>query len=894
MSIGFVETQKLDEIRAPFLPFWSFVAIQTLKPDREKYQSYATIRSSFPTAEFLERFPDIDLNTLPKALYGITRNSEVPGVEILGSIKADTGRITTDGADLNERYLQRIAKAGYVYKGFDLAKGPESETPSVALKMQALAKGGRSKVFGVPYDLFSASPIWSDEKIDNALQTLDAQIPEAKQKEAIRYLNSALFQATGLNIFEMTQALVHIYNNDSPERAQDRNYHNAETFVASRISIPPALVPLIISIAIPNQNTFIRTEGPPLLPSGPIPELLEAGEPTKKTLEGQIMGRILEDREAWMQNRDNPEGLLQMIEDLAAQGFNANAVKKQVGIMILTAEPWLSIKDVMGLLDIRRKALITLQDLPEFAIAERMSLAESNMENKRQRAINYLIENPRSSIVEASRRFGLGNSSITLEDLPEAARTERMTFATEERTSSIRESAGKRVIDPKTSNEILFDDWLSANQTDLLSGSLTITSILDMFPNLDRNMVRYHIRKNMPDSLPAILELDRAAERAKGDPLNPLEGNPTLPIPQIEQTIDSILNGNLTQQELMDAYALPLGAIFTQVLKGRMSPEALNEVREKLRQNTLEHIFEQFKQGLTNGEYRSPASLAREFHISRNSINEIIESRIGDDPYYQDLRQRAIKEKWSRVALDVQKGLEKPLGGVRYSSYREAMTGLLLMLYTDYLPLHGINFHVRLQDKDRIFREVDFKLLNQLRSEVMWLEYGPPVKALGFHQADQVLYMQSRQELVREGEQVAGLTTLRKFGDFLRSNFGIELSPEVARKIGTFENQEVTMGTKNAMDIKEAIPRLYESPQLVAEIFDPEKRFHKGLINIFIRPILAHPEMLEEIRAMYPDVAKDQFDFDFQEVKNRYQMALLLKKKMFEPSHVLSPGKSSI
>lgn len=165
MSLGVVELPKVEGVREPFLPFWSFVAIQTLRTEREKFQSYATIRSSFPTAEFLERFPGVDLSSLPKALYGITRNTDAPGVEILGTIKADTGRITTGGADLNERYLKKIAKAGYVYGGFDLAKGPESQTPSIALKMQALADGAKAKIFGVPYDLFSASPLWSDEKM---------------------------------------------------------------------------------------------------------------------------------------------------------------------------------------------------------------------------------------------------------------------------------------------------------------------------------------------------------------------------------------------------------------------------------------------------------------------------------------------------------------------------------------------------------------------------------------------------------------------------------------------------------------------------------------------------------------------------------------------------------
>lgn len=883
MSIGVVETPQTDEVKRHFLPFWSFVAIQTLKPDRERFQSYATIRSAFPNAELLERFPNIDLNSLPKALYGISKDRAAPGIEIVGSIKADTGRITEAGADLNEKYFQRIAKAGYVYSGFDLAKGPETQTPSVALKMQALAKGDRPKIFGVPYDLFSATPIWSDEKMEKALHKLEDQIPEDSQREAIRYLNNNLFQATGLNIFEMTQALVHIYNNDAPENAKDRNYQDAETFVASRISIPPALVPLIISIAMPNQPPFIKTENPALLPPGPIPDLLEAGEPTKRTIETQIMGRILENKENWMQNRENPEALLQMVEELASQGFNVNAVKKQVGIMILTAEPWLNIKEVFKLLNIRRKALITLQDLPEFAVAERMALAESTMENKRQMAISYLIENPGSSIEEASRRFGLGNSSITLEDLPESIRIERINLAVEERTSSIREITGKKVVDPNTSTEILFDDWLAQNQGALLNGSITVSNILEMFPNLDRGMVRYHIRKNMPENLASILELDRASSNMV-DPLDPLNGESLIPMGQINQAIEGILNGNLTQQELTDTLNLPIGAIFGQVFRGRISAEKLNEVREKLRQNTLDHIFSLFKDGLTNGEYRSPASLAREFHISRSSITETIDSRIGDDPYYQELRDRAIKEKWSRVALDTQRGLEKPLGGVRYSSYREAMTGLLLMLYTDYLPLHGINFHVRFQDKDRIHREVDFKLLNERRLEVMWLEYGPPVKALGFHKADQVLYMQSRQELVREDERVTGLTTLRKFSKFLISNFGIELPPEVARKIGTFENQEVTLGAGRALDIKEAIPKLYETPELVAEVFDPERRFHKGVINIFIRQVLIHPEILEKIRAMYPDVPEEQFDSDFQEVKNRYQMTLLMKKKMFEQS----------
>jgi hypothetical protein len=883
MSIRVVETSKADEVRGSFLPFWSFVAIQTLRPDKERFQSYATIRSTYPNAELLERFPNLDLNSLPKALYGISKDRAAPGLEIIGSIKADTGRITEAGTDLNERYFQRIAKAGYVYSGFDLAKGPESETPSVALKMQALAKGDRPKIFGVPYDLFSAAPIWSDTKTETSLHMLEDQIPENSQREAIRFLNDALFQATGLNIFEMTQALVHIYNNDAPENANDRNYQDAETFVASRISIPPALVPLIISIAMPDQRPFIKTDGPALLPPGPIPELLEAGEPTKRTLESQIMGRILEDKETWMQNRENPEVLQQMVKDLAAQGFSTNAVKKQVGIMILTAEPWLNIKDVMGILDIRRKALITLQDLPDFAIAERMALAESNMDNKRQMAISYLVENPGSSIEEAVRRFGLANNSITLDDLPESIRAERQNVAIEERTSSIRESTGKKVIDPTTSTEILFDDWMAKNQSSILNGSITVTNILEMFPNLDRGMVRYHIRKNMPESLSSILELDRA-NRNMADPLDPLDGETLIPMDEINQAVQGILTGNLTQQELTDSFDLPIGAIFGQLFRGRISAEQLNEVREKLRQNTLDHIFGLFKQGLTNGEYRSPASLARQFHISRKSISAEIDARIGDDPYYQELRDRAIKEKWSRVALDTQVGLEKPMGGVRYSSYREAMTGLLLMLYTDYLPLHGINFHVRFQDKDRIHREVDFKLLNEARSEVMWLEYGPPVKALGFHKADQVLYMQSRQELVREDERVTGLTTLRKFASFLDHNFGISLPPEVAKKIGTFENQEVTLGLERALDIKEAIPKLYETPQLVADIFDPERRFHKGLINIFIRPIMAHPEILQSIREIYPEVNPEQFNLDFQEVKNRYQMALLLKRKMFEQS----------
>jgi hypothetical protein len=210
------------------------------------------------------------------------------------------------------------------------------------------------------------------------------------------------------------------------------------------------------------------------------------------------------------------------------------------------------------------------------------------------------------------------------------------------------------------------------------------------------------------------------------------------------------------------------------------------------------------------------------------------------------------------------------------------------MLYQNYLPLNRINFKTRHLDTGGMSRAIDFKLI---KSDTVgpvhnvYLEYGPAALVhtsrgdLVLHGGDQAEYARQRRELVA-GVTNAHLDDVESLSDlsgFLEAEFGIVLPEQIAKKIGTFDGSQVVLGKGGKINTSQGIQLLFDSPELISELFHPELR---GMLNVFARKLGTDEGFVSRIRGLYPDIPKAEFDQTVAAVKARLEFPRALLNKM--------------
>jgi len=438
MAVETLQTAQPVELTMPalnrLLPLWTFVAVQTLRTPERKFKAYGTVRSAFNSPEAAKLFPEIDFSVLPTALYGVGTDREAGGISIDHVIQADTGKITKlPVAETKGRQIfSRVTKVGYMYQPFDLAKGPEQETPAVAVKKDLLAERSHTTGFGVPYDLFQDKLLWDDELLQKGFTELANSLHNEQEIQKLAALNSFLTASTGLNLFEMCQALTHIYYNDAPEDPAQSIFAASDDFVAARTGLDPKLISVILGIAHPDWNAMPRVETPLLLPPGEMPvvdpqiqkvrELIHAGQ------------------DRWLAAIDDPKALETLVDEATANGLSKKQVKREAALMLLTLNPGRNIQNMLMNLHTDTNS-VTLADLPVWAVAAREKLNKQKSRDPQ-------------------------NPNIAL------------------------------VTDPATGFKVRMNDWIMRHRENISSGIISIAQIRSLFePELTKESVYNHLRR---------------------------------------------------------------------------------------------------------------------------------------------------------------------------------------------------------------------------------------------------------------------------------------------------------------------------------------------------------------------------------------------------------------